>query len=121
MYAAMAGAAHYRSGNLNAAIKELGGFTRIAPGTSAMWPWLFLAMTYHQMGNAEQANNLLQKAKQWLDHDLKERERIFGSSRIRWDERTELQLLRQEAESLIVRDSARSKQGKAQGDTNGVE
>ena len=121
MYAAMAGAAHYRSGNLNAAIKELGGSTRIAPRTSAMWPWLFLAMTYHQMGNAEEANNLLQRARQWLDHDLKERERIFGTSRIRWDERTEVQLLRREAESLIVRDPATSRHNKAEGDTNGVE
>ena len=51
-------------------------------------------MAYHQIGKADEAQNWLKRAKAELD---------ARRSELPWQERIELELLRQEAESLILK------------------
>jgi tetratricopeptide (TPR) repeat protein len=64
--------------------------------------WLFLAMAHHRLGHAEEAKKWLTKAEQWLDQALAEKPKELGGNPLPWDRKLELQLLRREAEELIL-------------------
>ena len=109
------GATLYRAGEYEDAIKELEESMRIltatASGTAAKpdtkeesatimaYDWLFLAMAHQRLGRIEEARTWLRKATRSMEQTEYERslEAAFW-----WSNRLELQLLRQEAESLIT-------------------
>jgi len=87
------GAAMYRDGQIDRAIKTLNGAINKTP---AQWGqcWFFLAMAHQKKGNVEQAKRCLEEGVKWTEQaDPK----IFRP----WNERLELQIFRREAEALV--------------------
>jgi len=93
------GAANYRAGNFEAAIADFEQSAPIVPRRA--WEWLFLAMAHHQLGHAEQAKNLLEKAEEWIgraDRMLATGSRNTWAS---WYEPLEAKQILEEARALI--------------------
>jgi eukaryotic-like serine/threonine-protein kinase len=85
------GAALYRSGRFDEAIRRLEEGIRLQGGEGLPSAWAFLAMAHHRLGHRDQA-------RRWLDR-LRERQPSSGPDRF-WDE-LEVRLLRSEAEAVI--------------------
>jgi uncharacterized protein HemY len=94
------GAAHFRSENWNGCVTALEKSMQFRHGGDG-FDWLFLAMAYHHLGKAGEANKWLDKALVWLAQ--MERDRISNPSlQMQWQsQRDEAELLRHEAEGLI--------------------
>jgi eukaryotic-like serine/threonine-protein kinase len=98
------GAALYRAGQLTEAAQRL---TEAVAGPrnpgrlrgTPEYNWLLLAMVLHQLGQAEEARGWLTKAVQEIDQPTVERRKDPGFDT--WNRRLTLQLLRQEAETLL--------------------
>jgi tetratricopeptide (TPR) repeat protein len=88
------GAALYRAGRCDEAIRRLEEAIPLRSGTSVPLDWPFLAMAHHRLGHHDEA-------RRWLDR-LRERQPIADPAQF-WDE-LELRLLRSEAEALILYD-----------------
>jgi serine/threonine protein kinase/WD40 repeat protein/tetratricopeptide (TPR) repeat protein len=105
------GAALYRTGRFEEAVKRLTEATKLNPHPyrSNMLPtWFFLAMANHRLGHAEEARRWLDKAVQGTDEALKPPAELPGNSRNpdgviapNWSRKLTLLLLRREAEELI--------------------
>jgi WD40 repeat protein/tetratricopeptide (TPR) repeat protein len=95
------GAALYRTGQFEAAIRELQRDLRFNTDGTATLDWLFLAMAHHRLGHAAEAQTWLDKATQRLEQDDREQSKPTGRARLRWSIRLEGQLLRREAEGLL--------------------
>jgi Tfp pilus assembly protein PilF len=81
----------YRAGQYQEAVAELNeAIQRHSKGGTAA-DFLFLAMAHHQLGQADEA-------RQWLDRAKKEVEK---NPPVFWSDQVELQLFRREAETLI--------------------
>jgi tetratricopeptide (TPR) repeat protein len=96
------GAALYRAGNWDGAVKKLNEarmeHDSKAEGTAL--DWLYLAMAHHRLGDPTEAHK-------WLDKATKGEEKAAradaGSNKPpKWGERVELELLRREAEKLLA-------------------
>jgi Flp pilus assembly protein TadD len=90
------GAALYRAGRFQQAISRLEEGIRQRGGESSVQDWTFLALAHHRLGHDAEAHS-------WL-----ERIRTYRPSQRTddfWDE-LEIRLLRSEAESVILYDSA---------------
>jgi tetratricopeptide (TPR) repeat protein len=105
MHARAAGAVLYRAGKFEAAVERLEGASdlqELAPSA-----WLFLAMSHHQLGHADEARRWLDRAAEWMDRSREKKDggaadrNTLAWDQIPWDERLTLQLLRAEAEELV--------------------
>jgi tetratricopeptide (TPR) repeat protein len=105
------GAALYRAGRFEEAIKKLTEATELNPGayrTNMLYTWFFLAMSHHRLGHTEEARRWLEKGVQETQEALKSPSQPPGKSDNRdgdiglnWGRRLTLQLLRREAEQSI--------------------
>jgi tetratricopeptide (TPR) repeat protein len=88
------GAALYRAGKLEQAAQQLEEASTLEPNRSSKaYTWFFLAMAQHRLGHADQARQILDKARQ---------EPVQGNDQtMPWNRRLTLQVLRREAEALI--------------------
>jgi tetratricopeptide (TPR) repeat protein len=105
------GAAHYRAGQLDKAIQRLNEAIQADGKGGTAWDWLFLAMAHQSLGHADEAKKWLDKAVQRIDPmtQAKPIGEATGTSQL-WYNRFELQLLRREAEALIKKPAAESKE-----------
>jgi WD40 repeat protein/tetratricopeptide (TPR) repeat protein/tRNA A-37 threonylcarbamoyl transferase component Bud32 len=106
------GAAQYRAGQYEAAAKQLARAVGPQAGGGAASAWLFLAMTHHRLGNAEEARRWLNKAAEAVDQSG--RENASGSAvgpPLRWTEQLQLRWLRKEAEALFKAPTPGDKEG----------
>jgi len=88
------GAALYRAGRFDEAIRRLEEGIRLRGGVSVPREWAFLAMTHHGLGHRDDA-------RQWLER-LREHQPSADSAEF-WNE-LEIRLLRSEAEAVILYD-----------------
>jgi tetratricopeptide (TPR) repeat protein len=97
-------AALYRAGRYEDALRRLneaqtGHGREIGP-----WNWLFLAMTHHRLGHADEAKKWLEKATQSMDSaEHEDPTKLSVTPRLGWDERVRLQFLRREVEALLAK------------------
>jgi WD40 repeat protein/tRNA A-37 threonylcarbamoyl transferase component Bud32/Flp pilus assembly protein TadD len=95
------GAAFYRAGRLEEAIKRLDEANRSDDRGGYVSSWLFLAMAHYRLGHASQAREWLSKAQRHLDQAAREPP-TWGTRATPWDERLTDTLLRAEAETLLA-------------------
>jgi WD40 repeat protein/tRNA A-37 threonylcarbamoyl transferase component Bud32/tetratricopeptide (TPR) repeat protein len=96
------GAALYRAGRYEAAVKRLREAIQIHGKGGTAGDWVFLAMAHHRLGHGEMA-------RKWLDRAVGEIDRLTAplprsaltATRRSWADRIELQILRRQAEKLI--------------------
>jgi hypothetical protein len=96
---------HVRAGEFAMAVPQVQRSLTVngRPG-NAVLNWLWLALAYRQMGEAEEARRWLEKAAAWLDQQgdrMPLQRRILGLHPHDW---LEAHVLRREAEALIRRD-----------------
>ncbi len=98
------GAALYRAGQFDAAIKNLEKAAAVQ--TPKAWEWLFLAMAHQRLNHADQARAYLKKATQLIEaiertnpNDPLDKGPYWAG----WYERVEVGYLRREAEALLNR------------------
>ena len=88
------GAALYRAGRFEEAIRRLEEAIRLRDGESLAQGWPFLAMAHHRLGHRDEA-------RRWLDR-LRNYKYSTDPNKF-WDE-LEIRLLRRKAESVILYD-----------------
>jgi WD40 repeat protein/tetratricopeptide (TPR) repeat protein len=91
----------YRAGRHEEAIRRLNEGIALEGHGGTACDWLFLAMAHHRLENAGEARSWLSKAVGWLERAASDEPGDHGT-RLSWEERLELQLLRREAEALIA-------------------
>ncbi|HJT33051.1 MAG TPA: tetratricopeptide repeat protein [Pirellulales bacterium] len=114
----MLGATLYRAGRFDEAAKRLSEANTATPDpfTSSVYTWLFLAMTHHRLGHADEARQWLDKAVQAIDtagQEVVQRDKepsgkpheIKAASPLSWNRALTFQLLRREAQDLIMKPS----------------
>jgi tetratricopeptide (TPR) repeat protein len=62
------GAAHYRTGNWQAAVDALGQWLEL-PGAAYRWPCFYLAMAYWQLGDELEARHWYDEALEWMENN----------------------------------------------------
>ncbi len=95
------GATLYRTGKVDEAIRLLTSVVRTRR-TSSPRSWLFLAMAHQQKGDADQARRCLAEAVKLIDQADPKNPRS-------WQERIDVQILREEAERMMKERPAQSK------------
>jgi tetratricopeptide (TPR) repeat protein len=94
------GSAHYRAGSWDRCISALEKSMKFREGGDG-FDWLFLAMAYHQLGKANEADKWLDKALDWIA----QREQGKATNplvQVQWQsQRREAEIVRREAENLI--------------------
>jgi serine/threonine protein kinase/Tfp pilus assembly protein PilF len=99
------GAALYRAGRYKEAAERLGEAAAYRPGPGSRLPvvysWYFLAMAQHRLGQVDEARRWLEKAVRWVEGREKEGD-AASKLPMFWNRRLTLQLLRREAEALIL-------------------
>jgi WD40 repeat protein len=93
-YAYTLGASLFRAGRFEDAVKSLDHSIRLHGKGGTAWDALFLAMAHHRLGHADDA-------KKWLQMTVAKERDPLNSLSLRWEQRLELRLLRQEAEALL--------------------
>jgi WD40 repeat protein/tetratricopeptide (TPR) repeat protein/predicted Ser/Thr protein kinase len=95
------GAALYRAGRFEEAVRRLDEAIARGKGGTA-WDWLFLAMSYHRLGRADEARQAPERAARWVAQ-AEDGKLPDGSTPrpLPWTARLELRLLRREAEELL--------------------
>ena len=88
------GAALYRAGRCDEAIRRLEEAAQARPGASVPQDWAFRALAHHGLGHRDEAGR-------WLDR-LRGHQPSSDPNRF-WDE-LEIRLLRSEAEAVILYD-----------------
>jgi serine/threonine protein kinase/WD40 repeat protein/Flp pilus assembly protein TadD len=83
----------YRNGDLRAAVEKLEASIHGDTGIGKHWRKLFLAMAYHRLGRAAEAEKSFREVEQWMA--AKE------YAQLAWAARLDLQLLREEVEGLL--------------------
>jgi tetratricopeptide (TPR) repeat protein len=101
------GAILYRAGQYEAAVSQLNAAAKLRTEPSPS-VWLFLAMAHHQLKHDEEARKWLKDAVTWIDEaSQKKGESAEGGNLLLWDklpwnERIVLEILRREAEKLLL-------------------
>ncbi len=95
------GAVLYRAGRFDDAAEQLEEAVADHWKGGTPWDWFFLAMAHHELGNADDAQDWLDKAVEWMDEDDSESDEDESRPALGWDQRLELEILRQEAETLL--------------------
>jgi serine/threonine-protein kinase len=102
------GAAHFRSGNWNECVIALEKSMQLGRGGDG-FDWLFLAMAYHRLGKADDANKWLDKSLDWLTQ-MDQGRLNDPLLQVQWQSlRHDAELLRDEAEGLIRPKQQRTK------------
>jgi len=96
------GALLYRAGRFPAAGECLREALRLDKGQGTPEDWLFLAMTEHRLGRDAQARGWLDKALKWIEAANNDQLKWADGSIPSLAQRTQLQLLRREAEALLA-------------------
>lgn len=99
------GAALYRAGRFDEAVRRLDESARLT--TPVAWDWLFLAMSNHRLGHAEEARRYIAKARGWIAAAESGRLEKSAPNRTRtswhsWNERAEVRALLGEAEATLA-------------------
>jgi WD40 repeat protein/Tfp pilus assembly protein PilF len=92
------GAALYRAGRLQEAVKQFEVAVRLHGRGGFPGDWLFLAMAHHRLGNKE-GKEWLERSVKWMDQFIPTVPR--SGRRQPWGAVLELRLLRQEAEKVL--------------------
>jgi tetratricopeptide (TPR) repeat protein len=95
------GVALYRAGQFEAARERLTKSAATRKPMGDAWDWLYLAMIHHRLGQSDLARRWFDRAIRALDHTATDQPPPGAASPPSWDERLELQLLRQEATALL--------------------
>jgi serine/threonine protein kinase/Flp pilus assembly protein TadD len=108
------GAALYRAGRLDEAAKRLteANAANLRADKTPVNTWLFLAMTHHRLGHADEARRWLARAVQAMDQAARQPARpaagpsgkakqTRAATPLPWNRGLEFQLLRREAEELL--------------------
>jgi WD40 repeat protein/serine/threonine protein kinase/tetratricopeptide (TPR) repeat protein len=105
-YRTTLGAALYRTGQFEAAVQQ---FNKANPDSN-FYAWLFLAMAHHRLGHADQARQWLEKTVRWIDQAKggKPQNATFEGA-LQWHQWVELELLRHEAELLLLREGTENR------------
>jgi WD40 repeat protein/tetratricopeptide (TPR) repeat protein len=98
------GAALYRAGEYEAAVKQL-EVARALRKEPSPAVWLFLAMAHQRCGRPAEAREWLKKARAWIDEARQHKPDGSLWERLPWGERLALDLLRREADKLIPADT----------------
>jgi WD40 repeat protein/serine/threonine protein kinase/tetratricopeptide (TPR) repeat protein len=101
------GALLYRAGDCEGAVNQLTAAAglRREPSPSV---WLFLAMAHHQLHHHDEARKWLNMAVGWIDQATRGKgataagQDLLVWDRLPWNERVALQILRREAEKLVL-------------------
>jgi tetratricopeptide (TPR) repeat protein len=104
------GAALYRAGQHEAAVRQLNDAAALRPIPSPS-VWLFLALAHHRLGHKDEARRLLEQATKWIEETRQRKPDGSGQlltwERLPWTERAALDALRREAEKeLLGRDDS---------------
>jgi WD40 repeat protein/serine/threonine protein kinase/tetratricopeptide (TPR) repeat protein len=96
------GQALYRSGRLEAAVRDLNQALRLrVPAEWAVEDWLFLAMAHHRLGHGAEARKWLARATAWADREVRDRPRWVAP--LPWSVRLKVLTLEREAQALLQR------------------
>jgi serine/threonine protein kinase/tetratricopeptide (TPR) repeat protein len=106
------GAALYRAGRFEDAIKPLTEATALNPDpyrSNRSYTWFFLALAHHRLGHADEARRWLEKGTHLMEEELKRPpepneeavKRAGGTVPPTWNRKLTLRLLRREAEEQI--------------------
>jgi WD40 repeat protein/tetratricopeptide (TPR) repeat protein len=94
------GQALYRTGQLQAAVRELNKALPLrAPEGWAVEDWLFLAMAHQRLGHGAEARKWRDKATYWMNREI--RQRPQWAVPLHWTVRLKLLTLEREAENLL--------------------
>jgi len=96
------GAVLYRADEFDEAAEQLEEAVADHWKGGTPWDWFFLAMAHHELGNADDAQDWLDKAVEWMDENDSESDEDESRPALGWDQRLELEILRQEAETLLT-------------------
>jgi tetratricopeptide (TPR) repeat protein len=97
------GAALYRAGRLEEAVRRLGeanaayDLANARQRSPIVYTWLFQAMAHHALGHQKEAGEWLQKAVHWTDQVAEDKTLLP----MPWNRRLTVRLLRREAEALL--------------------
>jgi tetratricopeptide (TPR) repeat protein len=100
-YLTILGAALYRAGDFHGARQRLDEAAKVHGPEETVWDWLFLAMTYHQLGQPQEARRWLDQAVRALDRAPLGRPLPGAAVILNWDQCPQLRLLREEATLLL--------------------
>ena len=100
----------YRCGRYDEALARLNEAVELRGEGACVWDWLFLAMTHHQLGHAEEAGKWYEQAAALLD----DTESPPDPWNHWWTERTYLKYLRGEAEALMGIESEQAEEKRQQ-------
>ncbi len=92
----------FRAGKYAAAVEPWEQSLQDWKGPWPVWNWLFAALTYHHVGQPEQARAYLEKSREWLDNAKRESAKPGA---VVWDspyQPVEFARLLREAETLIL-------------------
>jgi uncharacterized protein HemY len=95
------GAALYRSGRFEDAVRRLEESVRVQGQGGAVGDWLFLALAHQRLGHADEARRWLDRAVKWLDQATQQQETGTGGPALAWNECLQWTLLRGEAEAQV--------------------
>jgi hypothetical protein len=95
------GAALYRAGRFEEAVKQLGRAVEKDGKGGAAGAQLFLAMAHHRLKHAGEARTWLTRAAEQIDRTLKKAGDDSATDLPSWDERLRWDLLRREAATLL--------------------
>jgi WD40 repeat protein/tetratricopeptide (TPR) repeat protein len=105
VYARALGAALFRAGQHEAAVRQLQAAAglRQVPSPSV---WLFLALAHHRLGQEDEARRWLERATKWMDEARGRKADEAGGAlpweRLPWTERVALAALRREADKEVL-------------------
>lgn len=96
------GAALYRAGDIQGALKQLESAVVLNRRGGTPGDWLFQAMAHHRAGNPVKAKQLLDRSVLLIDriNSASSRTNLLAPT-LRWEVRLELDLLRRETEALL--------------------
>jgi tetratricopeptide (TPR) repeat protein len=93
------GAALYRAGRFEDAVKRLQEAIKAEGAEGTVWDFFFLALAHHRLGNAAEARQWFDKAVRWIDQPPRDGD---DPAKWSWGQRLDLQLLRREAERTLA-------------------
>jgi tetratricopeptide (TPR) repeat protein len=97
------GAALFRAGRYDAAIRKLQQAMEAHPKGGTAFDFLFLAMAHQHLGHTPEARRWLEKAVQWIDQaDQGKLDDPTTHLPLLWIQQLELKLLRSEADRLVA-------------------
>jgi len=103
-YRIVRGAKLARAGKCQQAISLLGEGQVFAEGTDLPRAWMFLALAEQRAGHAEEATRWMNQARTWLARNADFSPKLLGNRppTLSWQQRLELQLLRDEVERALT-------------------